>query len=372
MANFNLDFTKTIRSAIPRDVVQPRRSQIYIGFQCHQGCGFCYYKRQCLSSKMFSLERVKQQIDFKLAYGIHDFEITGGEPGEFPALLDVCDYIRSSSPSSKIAVITNGSISTFGSKLFQIIDEVLLSYHCSQNCQVDKRFFPNGCTWEKVLKTTYLARVFGCMIRTNTVLGTFNLADIDGLIQDLCELKPQIVNFLPVNLFDQAEDLADFIDYTKLRSILKQAISQVKISLPESLVYARYMPFCDMEGYEKHIVGHLQHIYDWFDWNVELGGAEIVDTLAQNGAEALQERLGDYGSRSIEEALAIRKLLYRKPKKCWSCRFQLICDGFEKQIPESKQEEFAVLPNQSQPIIKNPLEFSQQEPTKPLYQMFYD
>jgi len=40
------------------------------------------------------------------------------------------------------------------------------------------------------------------------------------------------------------------------------------------------MPFCDMKGYEKHIVGHLQHIYDWFDWNVELGGAEIVDALA--------------------------------------------------------------------------------------------
>lgn len=84
---------------------------------------------------------------------------------------------------------------------------------------------------------------------------------------------------MPVNLFDQASDLASAIDYTKLRPALKKAINTIEERLPSTLIFARYMPFCDMEGYEKHIVGYLQHIYDWFDWNVELGGAEILDQL---------------------------------------------------------------------------------------------
>ena len=372
MAGFNFDFTKTIKSAIPTNTLQPRRSQIYVGFQCHQGCGFCYYKNQCLTSSMLPIEQIKSQIDFKIAYGIHDFEITGGEPGEFPLLLDVCRYIRDICPIAKIAVISNGSIFTFGPDLFKLIDEVLLSYHCSRNSCVDKLFFPNGCTWNKIQKSTNLAKEFGCMVRTNTVIGTFNLSDIDNLVQDLCELEPKIINFLPVNLFDQADDLANFIDYTALRTPLKRAITTIKEKNPKTLVYARYMPFCDMEGYEKHIVGHLQHIYDWFDWNVELGGAEIISNIALNGAGALQERLGSYGSHSIEEALSIRKLLYSKPKKCLNCKFQLICDGFEKQIPLEKQEEFAVLPNLKTTIIKNPLEFSQLESSKDLYTNWYN
>lgn len=38
---------------------------------------------------MFSLDFIEKQIDFQLAYGIEDFEITGGEPGEFDKLLDI-------------------------------------------------------------------------------------------------------------------------------------------------------------------------------------------------------------------------------------------------------------------------------------------
>ena len=57
---------------------------------------------------MLSLQEIKQQIDFKLEYGIQDFELTGGEPGEFKQLVDVCNYIHEKSPKSKIAVITNG------------------------------------------------------------------------------------------------------------------------------------------------------------------------------------------------------------------------------------------------------------------------
>lgn len=42
-----------------------------------------------------------------------------------------------------------------------------------------------------------------------------------------------------------------------------------------------------MHGFESHIVGYAQHIYDWFDWNVELGGDEIVTKLESEGEDKL-------------------------------------------------------------------------------------
>ena len=51
--------------------------------------------------------------------------------------------------------------------------------------------------------------------------------------------------------------MAQYIDYNNLRTKLKYAIDMLKEKLPQSLVFVRYMPFCGMEGYEKHIVGNL-------------------------------------------------------------------------------------------------------------------
>jgi len=66
-----------------------------------------------------------------IAYGIVDFEITGGEPSEFKELRDLCQYIKDRNQQSKIAIITNGGLWT--SDCWDLIDEVLLSYHLGKN-----------------------------------------------------------------------------------------------------------------------------------------------------------------------------------------------------------------------------------------------
>lgn len=364
-----IDFTNTLRSGIPRGILQPRRSQIYVGFSCHQRCGFCYYKHKC-HEDMFPLENIKRQIDFKLKYGIVDFEITGGEPGEFKSLVSVCKYIKSASPRSRIAVITNGSLVS-QPECLEYVDEVLLSYHLSRRQHVDEAFFPLGCTWTKIKRLSDLANQSGCLVRTNTVLGTFNLDGIQEIVEDLVEISPKIINFLPVNLFDQASDLAKFIDYQSLRPKLKFLVDQLKSFLPNSLIFIRYMPFCDMEGYQKHIVGYLQHIYDWFDWNVELGGSDFLDKLKQLGESKYLESLGEYGSTSLKAALDSRNSFYSKSIKCLRCKYQLICDGIESKIPASKIDDFAVPSRDFCKIYKNPLEFIG-ETSKKLYDQLYN
>lgn len=346
-----INFEKTIlNQLLNKQYLQPRRAQIYVGFQCHQGCGFCYYHNKC-TEKMFDFEQIKRQIDFEYDYGIRDFEITGGEPSESVLLRDVCQYIKEKDNTSKIAIITNGSL--FNYNIWDLIDEVLVSYHLGKNDQYyDKTIFPNGNTFNKVFATITNARKHNILVRMNTVLGTFNLNNIDSILNDILVLAPDVINFLPVNLFDQATSMKNYIDYKLLRPKLKNIIDLLTTKLPKTEIFVRYIPFCDMEGYERYIVGHLQHIYDWFDWNRELDGAEVI-TMANNKCDSLL-KLGEYGSTSVMNVIQTRNMLYHKNNKCLNCKYNVICDGVEKTY-NNVLEKF-IVPSVGK-LIKDPLFF---------------
>lgn len=322
----NMTFETTIKKYLPRGIIQPRRAMVYVGFQCHQKCGFCYYKNKCTES-MLDFNIIKKQVDFEYDYGIREFEITGGEPSEYKDIRKICQYIKQKDNHTKIAIITNGGL--WKSDVWNLIDEVLVSYHtCRENSLLDKRIFPLGSTYNKVKKTVDLAHSLGKLVRTNTVCATFNLSYLDKIVDDLLIFKPAIINFLPVNLFDQArEEMDQYIDYIKFRPIIKQQLDKIS-SKSSSIVNIRYMPFCDMEGYEEHIVGQLQHIYDEHDWNRELDGVSIL-SMIERYDESLK-KLGKYGSTSISKALELRDTFYEKDTKCFTCKYQLVCDGVEK------------------------------------------
>ena len=153
---------------------------------------------------MFEPDLVRRQIDLLLSYGVRDFEITGGEPSECVRLREYCEYIKEKSPSSKIAVITNGGL--FASDVWDIVDEVLLSYHLGRDASgADMTYFPRGCTYEKALKTVELSKLNHKLLRINIVVGTFNVRALDSIIDDVIGFAPAIINFLPVNLFDGAK-----------------------------------------------------------------------------------------------------------------------------------------------------------------------
>ncbi len=280
---------------------------------------------------MFSREYVLRQIDLELAYGIKDFEITGGEPSECVDLEYYCKYIKSKSPNSKIAIITNGSLYS-NVTIWNYIDEVLVSYHLSKNItDYDKNIFPLGSTYNKVKKTIDIAKQNNKIVRTNTVIGTFNTENLYDIINDLIEFTPDIINFLPVNIFDDATQMGQYIDYIKLRPILKKSIDILKSKLNKTLIFIRYMPFCDMVGYEQHILGTLQHMYDWFDWNPELCGQYLLDYLnTYKTNEEILKYLGKFGTLTFDKSYDCVKAHYEKDPKCMTCKYYFICDGVEK------------------------------------------
>lgn len=346
---FDLISEKIVKENLPKNIIQPRRAQIYVGFQCHQKCGFCYYKFHC-NDKMFDFSKIQKQIDFEYAYGIREFEITGGEPSEYNDLRYICQYIKSIDSKNKIAIITNGGL--WSSNVWDLIDEVLISYHLGKNdVDYNKEIFPLGNTCSKVLKTIEKTRKHNILLRTNTVLGTFNLNNIDYILSDLIEFNPDIINFLPVNIFDEAKNMEKYIDYNILRTKLKYSIDKITSTI-NSKIYVRYMPFCQMEGYEKYIVGTLQHIYDKHDWNRELDGINILKMI--ESPNYFLKQLGNYGSTSIQTAINTRKNTYCKSKECLTCKYNIICDGVEQTL-NNKLQKYIFKSNGK--IIKNILYF---------------
>lgn len=300
---------------------------------------------------MFSLDKIYKQIDFEYEYGIREFEISGGEPSEYSDLRTVCEYIKSKPKKTKIAIITNGGL--FASDVWDLIDEVLVSYHTPKdNNLVDKTVFPLGSTYPKVKKTIDKAHKNNILVRTNTVLATFNIDQLHIITDELIQFNPAIINFLPINLFDNADkSLIEYIDYDKVRNIIKQQIDKINSKL-SCQINVRYMPFCKMEGYEKYIVGTLQHIYDSHDWNRELGGTELLEYI--NNYDSQLERLGEYGSTSIDAALTARNIFYEKATDCLACKYYLICDGVEK-TPDKHLLKY-ICPSKGK-IIKNFIEY---------------
>lgn len=275
---------------------------------------------------MFDPETVKRQVDLLLAYGIRDFEITGGEPSECADLRGHCEYIRQKSPESRIAVITNGGL--HASPVWDLIDEVLLSYHLGRDASgADMRYFPRGCTYGKASKTAEKARASGKLLRVNIVVGSFNVNALSSAVDDVIGFGPAIVNFLPVNLFDGAKSQYTQIDYDTAGKAISRQLDRLDEALPSALKFVRYIPFCALPGRERHVVGTFQHIFDWFDWNVELTGVRILDLINDVGA---LEKLGPYGSTSFAEADRYRQESYEKSAACLKCKYLYVCDGVEK------------------------------------------
>lgn len=110
-----------------------------------------------------------------------------------------------------------------------------------------------------------------------------------------------------------------------------------------------------MEGYEKHIIGTLQHMYDWFDWNPELCGDYLLDYIKKfNTIPEILAYLGKYGSRSIERSYDCINTHYEKDEACLKCKYYIICDGVEKTKDHRLLKQISPT---SGKMVKNPMEF---------------
>lgn len=299
----------------PNNVKICKRAKVDIGLRCNLKCGFCYYKHN-LNDKETPFNIIKERIDFLSRY-TDDFDLSGGEPTIHRNFFDIIEYCKSKSETAKVSTLTNGI-------LFQNYDfmkkakdkglsEILFSLH-SVNDIHDNLVGANGA-FKKILKSIENAQKLNIRVRINSVITNTNYKYVDNLFFDVVEnINPFELNFLPLNYFSDAKN-NEKIDYNILLEPIKNYINKSKIKY----INVRYVPYCFMSGYEKHVVGYFQHIYDIYDWN-----------------PALYDYLEPTFENMINRCKNAREHFYYKNKECFNCKFFNICDGIEKQNKDIK------------------------------------
>ncbi len=296
---------------------QTVRCQVFVGTFCNYKCRFCYYKDKTRVSNVS--EDVYKQMDFIKSFGIIDVELTGGEPTIDPEFFNYLSY--SKKLFRHVSLITNGqkmSDKDFSRKCFDFgLREVLFSLH-GYDKESHESITGIKNSWDNIIKAIDIAKEIGLIVRINCTVCNINYKNLDRLALRLKEINPKGVNFIPLNYWDGGDNSGVEIPYCDMAPYIKQAIDIIKGHT--KYINVRYMPYCDMVGYEEFVCNWHQHSYDYWDWNNSF------------------KKLPNLEYRKVREYVdEVREYIYGKKIECFSCKYRAICDGVEKKIIDTNK-----------------------------------
>jgi sulfatase maturation enzyme AslB (radical SAM superfamily) len=328
-----------------------RRVKVHTGFRCNANCRFCYY-HDSLNAANPPTEEVKAKLKRAKKRGIKDIDFSGGEPTLKSDFLELVSYARSLG-FRRICVITNGIRLGDKDHFIKAVDsglnEVLFSIE-GHNREVHDYLTRVPGSFEKISRAMAYAREYGLRLRTNTTVTSFNYKSLPDLASYLIEFGPEAVNFILFNdwcsAYDAVRDMA--CRYGDAAPFLRSAIDILAPAVPK--VSARYIPFCFLVGYERHICNLLQKKCDPDEWD----DAVKTELLGELDISFSDPRYWIRPARrAVRSLLAIVRLNfklreyrhdreveimqkgYTKRPECRQCRFFLICDGLENGYVES-------------------------------------
>jgi len=228
-----------------------------------------------------------------------------------------------------ICTISNGSIFCNRSILKEAMDaglnDLLFSLHGPEEIQNGIMKIDNA--YKRMIKSIENANALGIRVRVNTVVSTQTyrtLPDVASILNQHSILNYNMIMFK--YCYDQVgASLEKTPSHKTTAEYMKRAIDNCNVKY----INARYIPFCMMRGYEKHVVNYHQKKYDPLEWlntlvhRFHFPENEIInmclDFLEEDKTQAVEDAIRSICSSS-----------YDKPYNCIRCREFLICDGFEK------------------------------------------
>ena len=313
---------------IDKDYITKRnnRAKLDTGFHCNYKCEFCYYINNLHLKTPF--EEIKRRIDRIHGYGITQIDMSGGESSIHKDWFKILDYCKER--FENVSCLSNGSV--FSNEKFlkeskeHGLDEILFSLHGYDEKSHDE-IVGRKRAWIKIRKAIDLCKKHDIKVRINCTVYQKNYKNLVTYADVIKEIKPFEVNFLTLNYWDDSKQFEPIDDYRKLTDNIKKCIDLIVNDT--KYINVRYTPYCFMEGYEKYVCNQFQHIYDIYDWNKEFyehaGVNETIDVSKKyNHKEKIDMAYKAAGKDRVQD--------YKKPLKCYKCKYFNICDGIEKPL----------------------------------------
>jgi len=300
------------------DAPYNKRGKLDTGTHCNYRCGFCYYFNKL--DQVTELDVIKQRIDYLAACGMTEADLSGGESSIHKNWFEILDYCVEKGLG--VSCLSNGSrfsdIEFLRKSKEHGLTEILFSLH-GYDDESHNKIVGVKAGWRKILQAIQNANELGIKVRINCTVTRDNYAEVDGKFVDvLRQFKIDQLNFLTLNYWDDASSQVA-LDYKLSTDHIKTAIDKIDF-IPD--IRVRYTPFCYMKGYEKHVYGYYQHIYDLTDWNIAVYDQRIRP----------EEYVGNELKQLYESAKRQRNATYKKNKECLNCKYYFVCDGYEKNF----------------------------------------
>lgn len=292
------------------------RGRLDTGTSCNYNCSFCYYKDRL--NVTTDLETIKKRVDYLVECGIQEVDLSGGESSIHPDWFEILDYCQSKGIA--VSTLSNGSmfcdIEFLTESVNHGLKEILFSLHGYDRESHDEMVGVDGA-FDKIIQAINNANDLGVVVRINCVVTHRNYKHLRHEYVDLIHsIFCYEVNFLTLNPWQDAQ--FKFLDYVDVACEIQGAIDRLLVKW----VNVRYIPYCYMVGYEKHVCNVYQHIHDRFDWNMAIHNGHLDPT----------EYRGDELRCLYREAAQDRIRHYYKTDECIKCRYFFICDGVDKSF----------------------------------------
>jgi pyruvate-formate lyase-activating enzyme len=300
-----------------------RRGVLWVGLRCDVRCKFCYDERMATNSKIWiTLEDAARTLDkFRFHYHNSAVDFMGGEPTLHPRMLDIVRH--AAGIGLQPTVITHGMHLADRDRAEAYADagihDFLVSIHGIGDT-VHRIHGRGRNNYERQLAGLANLRALGIPFRFNVTMVRDNLTELEAIARLAGSQGATVVNFLTFNpYFEWAQD--GEIEFQARHSDIAPHLTRAIDTCTELGIEAnvRYMPPCQLPGYEAHVYTGYQLPYDAHEWDYN----SWYDA-GHPGLPTPDWYL--HASRRQQE-----RHQYQHLPACGTCALRQICDGFHAQ-----------------------------------------
>jgi MoaA/NifB/PqqE/SkfB family radical SAM enzyme len=300
-----------------------RRGVLWLGLRCDVRCKFCYDEHVPIAQKAWlPLDDAKRALDkFRFYYRNEFVDFMGGEPTLHPSILDITAH--AAAIGLRPTVITHGMHLARPERAAAFaqagIHDFLVSVHGIGGTvgAIHGRGRNNAARQVQALDNL---RALGIPFRFNVTMIRDNLTELESVAALAADKGARVVNFLTFNPYFEWErdiEISFQARHSEIAPYLMRAIDTCTAAGVEANV--RYMPPCQLPGYEQHVYTGYQLPYDQHEW--DYNSWYDAGQPAQPGEDWYYQ-----ASRRQRE-----RHDYHQVPACGGCALREICDGFHAQ-----------------------------------------